>query len=344
MKAPSKIRVAMIGAWGHGLTVLHALNNIPDEFEVVAMAPALPDDKPAEALKSLGICARAELFSDPKQLFAKSWPDVAVISARLDRIASCALEAARAGCPFIGEKPLALQHEDLESVWQAVRQSAIPCSLILDNRAHPVLRAARQAVQEGLIGRVALCNARKSYPFDNNRPAWFGRRALYGGTIPWLGIHAVDFIEAATGLNVESVAAMQGNLSHTAYPDCEDHAGLLAGLTSGAHATISLDFLRSKAAPSYGDDWLRVVGTRGIIEAYLAKNTCTLMTENRPPTELPLPGPTPWMTDTVRALARDPASLRETTWRAFHFTHACLCARDAADQGKLLKVSPWPNL
>ena len=216
---------------------------------------------------------------------------VVIISTRLDQIAPAAMAAAKAGCHLICEKPLALRHEDLDALYDAVKIANVQCLAILGNCAHPVLQAARKAVQDGLIGDIILCNARKSYKFGKDRPAWFGQRDLYGGTIPWVGIHALDFIESATGLRFTTVAAMQGNMSHPEYPDCEDHCAIILGLTNGGHATISLDFLRPNGAPSHGDDWLRVVGSRGIIEAYLARNTCTLITENQPPVELALPEP-----------------------------------------------------
>ena len=263
---------------------------------------------------------------------------VVIISTRLDQIAPAAMAAAKAGCHLICEKPLALRHEDLDALYDAVKIANVQCLAILGNCAHPVLQAARKAVQDGLIGDIILCNARKSYKFGTKRPVWFGQRELYGGTIPWLGIHGLDFIQSATGLRFTTVAAMQGNLSHPEYPDCEDHCALILGLTNGGHATISLDFLRPPGAPSHGDDWLRVVGRRGIIEAYLERNTCTLITENQSPVELPLPGPVNFFADLVRKLRDNPKSLAEATLRAFHLTRVCLCARDSADRQQVIPI------
>ena len=35
----------------------------------------------------------------------------------------------------------------------------------------------------------------------------------------------------------------------------------------GLAATLSFDFLRPETAPTHGDDWARIVGTTGVIEA-----------------------------------------------------------------------------
>ena len=328
----------MIGTWGHGSGVLSALNQVPDEVKIVGLARGLPEDKPQELRERLKISGAGTVYENAGHLLADAHPQVVIVSTRLDQIAPLAIVAAKAGCHLICEKPLALRHEDLDALYDAVKVANVQCLAILGNCAHPVLQAARKAVQAGLIGDIILCNARKSYKFGTGRPVWFGQRDLYGGTIPWLGAHGLDFIESATGLRFTAVAAMQGNMSHPEHPDCEDHCALILRLSNGGHATISLDFLRPNGAPSHGDDWLRVVGSRGVIEAYLERNTCTLITEDQSPVELPLPGPVNFFADLVRKLRDNPKSLAEATLRAFHLTRVCLCARDSADRQQVIPI------
>jgi len=336
-----KKTIGVIGNWGHGANVLAALNQVPDEIEITGLAKVLPDDNPQNLREAFKICANAPVFETPDHLLTKTHPQIVVISTRLDQITPAAMAAAKAGCHLLCEKPLAMRHEDLDAMYNAVKAAHVQCLPILSNCAHPVLQAARKAVQDGLIDDIILCNARKSYKFGTKRPAWFGQRGLYGGTIPWLGIHGLDFIQSATGLSFTAVAAMHGNRSHPDYPDCEDHCVLILSLTNGGHATISLDFLRPHNAPGHGDDWLRIVGSRGIIEAYLARNTCTLTTEDQPPVELPLPEPVNFFADLVRRLGDNPAALAEATARAFHLARVCLCARDSADRRQFVSVPPW---
>ena len=331
----------MIGTWGHGGSVLSALNQVPDEVEAVGFAKVFPEDNPQGLKEKFKISAHAPVFENSDCLLKEIRPQVVVVSTRLDQIAPLAMVAAKAGCHLICEKPLALRHEDLDALYAAVKNAGVQCAAILGNCAHPVLRAARQAVQDGLIGDIILCNARKSYKFGTDRPLRFGQRDFYGGTLPWIGMHALDFIESATGLRFAAVAAMQGNMSHPKYPDCEDHCALILRLSNGGHATMSLDFLRPHGAPSHGDDWLRVVGSRGVIEAYLTRNTCTLITENQPPVELPLPEPVNFFADLVRKLRDNPKSPSEATMSAFHLTRVCLCARDSADRQQFVSIPSW---
>ncbi|MBI2440706.1 MAG: Gfo/Idh/MocA family oxidoreductase [Lentisphaerae bacterium] len=328
----------MIGAWGHGGGVLAALEQFPDEFEIVGWAKVFPEDNPQGLKATLKIGANAPVFENPAGLLKETRPQVVVVSTRLDQIAPLAIAAAQSGCHLICEKPLALSHADLSALYTAVKKANVQCVAILGNCAHPALRAARKAVRDGLIGDIVLCNARKTYKFGTDRPLWFGRRDCYGGTIPWVGMHALDFIMSVTGLRFTAVAAMQGNMSHPQYPDCEDHCALILRLSNGGHATLSLDFLRPPGAPSHGDDRLRVAGSRGVIEAGLTLNTCVLISEDKPPLKLSLPEPENFFADLVRKLRDDPESLAETTMSSFHLTRVCLCARDAADRQQVIPI------
>lgn len=328
----------MIGTWGHGSCVLEDLNKIPEEVEIVGLSKVFPEDDFKPLQDRFVIAKNAPVFENSRVLLKRTQPQVTIVSTRLDQIASEAAVVARSGSHLICEKPLALGHEDLEALRGTVTKNNLQCVAILGNCAHPAMRAARQAIREELIGKVVLCNTRKSYKFGDDRPTWFGQRELYGGTIPWIGIHALDFIFTATGLRFKTVAAMQGNFAHPKYPSCEDNCVLVLELSNGGHATVSVDYLRPEAAPTHGDDWLRVVGTRGVIECYLTGNICTLTTAVQPPMELPLPAKENYFGDVLRAIRDNPADLAETTEASFYLTRVARLARDSADSRKVIAI------
>ena len=339
------IRVVTIGTWGHVESVLHEMEGMrTDEVRLVALAKALPDDDLKLFKQQFPSAAQAAEYDDYRALLEKENPDVVLVSTRLDRIAPIAADAARAGCHLICEKPLALDATSLQVLWEAVTSNGVQCIAMLDNRSLPVLAAARKAIAEGKIGKVVLCNARKSYRFGD-RPAWFGRRALYGGTIPWIGVHALDFIESVSGLGFVAVAAMQSNMAHPVWPECEDNAALIFCLSNGGHATVSLDYLRPAAAATHGDAWLRVAGSRGIIEAHLEAGRCTLVTDDTPFRDLPLPAPAGFFAPWLRSLPDRGMTPTEDTRRSFRLTHACLVARDAADRRCQTEIpsGPWDD-
>ena len=49
-------------------------------------------------------------------------------------------------------------------------------------------------------------------------------------------------------------------------------------MRNGGVASVTLDYLRPAAAPTHGDERLRIAGTRGVIETALVEQKVTLIT------------------------------------------------------------------
>ena len=338
----------LLGAWGHWSGVLRELDAFGDEFRIVGIAAVHEDDgdTPAARIVAEHPCAAgARIESDPVALLHDLRPDFAVVSARPDRLPHLAELAAAHGCHIVCEKPLALDLPALHSLRDAVDRAGVRVCAMLPNRARPALAAAVDAIRDGAIGRPVLLNARKTYKWGK-RPAWFGDRTAYGGTIPWIGIHALDFIDAATGGDpVAEVSAYHANLGHPDHPGCEDVCALSMRLASGALATVSLDYFRPDAPVPHGDDGLRVVGTLGELTVDIDRNCAVLLEPGHAPRELPLPAAVPYYTPWLRALPprNTPAAPDDRTLRAFRLTQEVLCARGAADSGHPLRPAPKPK-
>ena len=337
-----ELKVATIGGWGHLGRVLGELDRDAPDLRICAMARSPAGDDP-RAYQPQHPCARgARAFDDHRHMLDEVRPDVVVISTRLDLIAPLAMDAASRGCHLVCEKPLALDHEPLRKLWDACRTAGVQCQAILDNHVNPALAAARQAVREGRVGQVALLGARKSYKWGT-RPGWFGSRETYCGTIPWVGIHAIDFVQEVSGRRVASAVARHSNNAHPELAGCEDSAAMLLTLDDGVHASATLDLLRPESAPTHGDDRLRVIGSIGAIEADLTRGTCTLTTQAQSPRDLPLGPRHPAFVPLLRSVAdgsvgREPS---EEMRRAFALAHASLRARDAADRNTFERIEPF---
>lgn len=331
--------VAVLGTCGHQDAVVDELA-ANGGFELVGIAPVTEDDRPERILSRNAFTHGARLFANPEALFAELRPDIAVVAPRFDRIAATAALAAKAGCQIVSEKPLALTLSDLDALWGTVTAAGVQCAAMLFNRHHPVLAAAREAIRAGAIGRIVLLNARKSYRWGK-RPEWYGDRKRYGGTIPWIGIHALDFIHAVADKPFCSVSARHANLGHPERPGCEDVCLIHAELEGGALASASLDYFRPECAPTHGDDWLRVVGTDGVLEAAMDRGTCRILAPGHgesvpiPPSER-MPTFADWLKGLPpRGTPQPPDS---ETRRAFLLTRTALIAREAADTGQTLPI------
>ena len=81
-----------------------------------------------------------------------------------------------------------------------------------------IFQAAREAVQQGAIGEPILISSQKSYKYGAKRPWFYKERRTYGGTIPWVGIHALDYMKWVSGQKYTYVAAYEGNKAHPQSP------------------------------------------------------------------------------------------------------------------------------
>jgi predicted dehydrogenase len=332
---PETLTIATLGGFGHTRSVLDEVQGDAGA-QVAACAPVYEAEDIAGAA-SHPACREARVFDDYRRLLEEVRPDVVIIGTRLDRIAEAAIEAAQRGCHLICEKPLALSNESLGRLYEAVAAHKVNLTAMLSMKNKAAFRTARALYRDGTPGEAVVLNVRKSYKW-NGRPAWFGQRRFYGDTFGWVGIHAFSIIHFVTGAAFVSLSAMASNRHHPDYPDCQD-CGVVSGvLDNGAYATISLDLFRPRGAATWGDDWLRLVGTRAVLEANASRQTCRVMTLDDPEDRaVPLePEGTIYRAflETVRTGAVD-CRLRD---EAFGLTYSCLCARQAAETGRAVQV------
>ena len=329
-----KLKVVSIGGFGHSVCVFDEMLGMK-EAELYALAPAYKGED-IDTFTEHELCKGKRIFDDYREMLNAVNPDVAIIGTRLDNIPEIAIEVANTGCHLICEKPLALDINKLEDVYDAVSKNSVKLVAMLSMRSEAHLIAARNVYASGDIGQAVMVNARKSYKWGV-RPEWFGERKYYGGTIGWVGIHAMDMINFVTGLKFKKVAAMQENFAHSEYKACEDNCALALQLSNGGHATISLDYFRPENAKTWGDDWVRVVGTKGVIEASGTKGTCSVLVNDKDSYEVALPEKNRIFWEfMVSIINGGQAELKQA--ESFILTHASLCARQAADTQSFVEI------
>jgi len=330
------MNIALIGIDGHHGILFEGLRQLED-CRLVAAAKGKPEDDLSVLRRHERFPADARLYDDYRSLLDAESPDIVVVGMPYHRNAEVCVEAARRGCHIMCEKPIATSLEDLERVRETVRASGVRLTSMFEMRCWPAIAAARQAVADGRIGEPVLAFGQKSYRFGASRPAFYKQRKTYGGTIPWVAIHAIDFVRYVTGQRYVRVAGLQANKAHPDYPECEDCGALLFGLANGGQAVITFDYLRPARAPTHGDDRLRVAGTRGVLEIQDHGSRCELVTHDEPPHELPLPPKRQLFVDFVRELRGQGQHIIGPD-EPFRITQVALQAREAADRGTVVEL------
>lgn len=310
------MKVCFIGACGHSKQAYKYLKTRSD-VTFCGIAPGSEHEG-----MTASFAPEIPFYPDYPAMLDEVRPDLAVVSPVFGLTGQVILACAARGIDVFAEKPVASSPEELARVRRAVRESGIRFCAMHYLRYAPAFYHAAEMVRRGEIGEVCMLTAQKSYRYGK-RPAWYGDRALYGGTIPWVGIHAIDWIAHFSGKRFLSVRAQSFG------KDPEMAALCQFEMEGGVMASMNLDFYRPVSAPTHGDDRIRCVGTEGILEVRDGKITVFYRDRVRvwEPTEAP-----ELLEEFLEG--REPISADEI----FDLTGVALAARQAADSGMTVRM------
>jgi predicted dehydrogenase len=321
------VDILLVGLEGHHSVMLRELPELPE----ARLAAVVHPDAEAAARLRRGTpgAAEARHFTDLEAALGEVRPDVAVLCEPNGDRAGHLLACARAGAHILAEKPLTTSLADLEAVKRAVQEAGIMLSMLLTMRYEGIYIGMHEAVRRGDVGEPLIASAQKSYR-RGSRPEWQRTYDSYGGTIPFIGIHALDLLRWTTGREFTRCAALHHNAGLPGAGAMEETASILLELDNGGSATARLDYLRPAAAPTHGDDRLRVAGSEGVLEA--AAGRLTLLTHDTPPRDLEIPPDDAQFADFLGA-TRGERPCRVPAEDAFRMTEIVLRAREAAERG-----------
>lgn len=325
------MNVGLIGLKGHQYVVLNELK------EAGCRLAAVCDDD-AAALGAVSSWAAADAqtrtYQDFHEMLEREQLDV-ICETGIDSLRGEVIKAcAQRGLHVICEKPLAFTLDELADVRRAVEASDIQLTMLLTMRFEPAYRLIREQVAAGVIGDVCQASMQKSYRLGT-RPAWQCSRQTFSGIIPFIGIHALDLIRYTSGRDFTRGAAFCANTGHPELGDLEDNACLALQLDNGASASARLDFCRPAAAPTHGDDRLRLAGNLGVIEAMGGE--VTLITAAEGPRQLPLPPPGREFVNFVRSI-RGEEPCEAPADECFSISEIVLKLRGAAERGEMVAL------
>ncbi|HYG36634.1 MAG TPA: Gfo/Idh/MocA family oxidoreductase [Clostridia bacterium] len=333
VKMPETIRVGIIGLDGHCSEITGALKVCPN-LRITAIAENKPDL--LRPFRSNPATANARFYQDYQQLLDHETLEVVAVCGENGVRARIVTACAERGIPIAAEKPLALSLSELTAVKKVLSARRIPLTMLLPMRCSPQFQAMREVIRSGQIGEVVAIDAQKSYRLGT-RPDWMKNRRTFGGTIPYIGIHMVDLMRWTTGRDFVQVGAFQSTVGAPQIGDMENNAALIFKMENRGTATLHLDYLRPAAAASHGDDRLRVVGTKGIVE-YQEGRGLTLVTESQPMTKIDsLPPAKHLFADFIASLYQGTPHLIQPD-EIYRVTEIVLKAREAAERNRLVQL------
>lgn len=334
-------RLAFVGVRGHQGVVLRSLPRMPN-VRVVGLCDggAEPIDSLIEWCRTNG--HQPEVYQDYGEMLANARPHAVVICGPFEQHASMTIDAMERGIHVLTEKPAALTIEDLERLRTAVeRHPHVHLAGMQTARFEAGFYTARQLVRQGAIGDVRLINARKSYKLGK-RGLYYTARETYGGTIPWVGSHAIDWVLWIGGHRIRSAYATHSAACNEGLGTMERSALCHFTLCGERFASVSIDVFRPANAKSHGDDWIRIVGTEGVLEA--RPNAVTLINASNDGT-VPVPLETPpSMFEDFAACVEGRSPGLNGPHDTLATTAACLLARQSADDGRVIEAESFTSI
>ncbi|MBN1371711.1 MAG: Gfo/Idh/MocA family oxidoreductase [Anaerolineaceae bacterium] len=326
------LTLCIIGERGHTNYVLDGLKDLP-HARVAGISPGGAAEG-VEFLNAALHCMGHEprLYAEYRQMLDRERPDLLCVIGPFERHAEMCLEAFARGIPVLCEKPVALTLDELARLRDAWQVNPVPFASLMGMRFESPFYTLFQAVKAGVIGDPRLIQAQKSYRLGA-RPDYYFRRETYGGTIPWVGSHAVDLIHWLSGQRFESVFATHSAQNNAGYGTMEVSAQMQFVLSGGVAASASLDYLRPSGAPSHGDDRARVAGTLGVIEARAGR---VWLIDAQGERELALREPPSLLADFVAQVEGSGEGMQDGA-QTLAVTEACLLARQSADEGRVVR-------
>jgi len=333
VRLPQKVRLALLGLEGHIDEILGPLDRLPD-VQLVAV-----QDTDAGLLVQVSEGkhgAGARRYRDWRELLNRESIEIAGICGANGERAEIIVECAKRKIHIVAEKPLATTVADFQRVREAVSQSSVHLTMLISMRFESRYRALKQIVDRGDIGEAAQIAAQKSYQLGE-RAEWMRNRATYGGTIPFIGIHMVDLMRFTSGRELMEAVSFEGRVGHPELRDMENTTATIFQLDNRGTAALHMDYLRPDSAPSWGDDRLRIAGTRGVVE-YQAATGVTLITGDRAPREIrELPADGSLFLDFIQSVylgAPSGLSLADI----YRANEIVLAARESADRRQIVKL------
>ena len=204
---------------------------------------ALHDPDAAVVARRAAEVGNPAVYTDYRRMLTEQKPDFVVALGRHDHMAEVAHHLLDHGFPFLMEKPMGLNAQQVRGI--ADKAAAVNgfAALPLPQRYSPFMAQARAMLGEGSFGPLSHLYVRMNRFSSARYAAWdsawmLDAAASGGGCLRNLGVHGFDMFLQLTGEDAEVTAAQLSNRVHG--QPVEDYVSVLLRSTSGVLGTIEI--------------------------------------------------------------------------------------------------------
>jgi len=330
------MKIAIIGCSGHSDYAIDSIKN-NNKLKLVAIAPGTKE----ESLETLEAWFSKEemqysKYENYKTMLDNIEIDLCVVNTYFYQQSKIGIEVIKKGIHLFIEKPIATNLKDFYKLKRVYGNYESRLCAMFGIRYKAWFLKAKELIELGCLGKIRLMEARKSYKLGS-RKDFYKKRSTYGGTISWVGSHAVDWLRWLSKLEVIGVKALDSRQDNNNHGELENSAVCMLEFEQECYGMISVDFLRPINAPTHDDDYVRIVGTKGVLEIRHSKVYLTNW-ENDGTTPVALNQDKQIFDDFINSIINNvPCGVSGED--SFKGTEVCLLAQQSADKGgKNIKI------
>lgn len=171
-----------------------------------------------------------EYFSDYRDMLASV--DAITVATPTVTHFQIAMDAIQAGNHVLVEKPICPTLDESEKLVKAAEEAGIILAVGQIERHNPVVKFARESIEQGKFGDIVSISAR--------RVSTFPGRISDVGVLLDLGIHDIDVIRYLAQSPVKTVYALGGKRQNDKF---EDHANILLEFENGILGFVEVNWL-----------------------------------------------------------------------------------------------------
>ena len=214
------MRVAVIGIGAMGRNHTRVYRDLPGA-ELVAVC-----DTSAEAAAEVGFRNSARAYTDHQEMLGKEQPDAVTVAVPTAHHRGIVVDALRAGCHVLVEKPIAPSLEEADEMIATAAGTGRLLMVGHIERYNPAVQELKRRLADGQLGRVFQLHARRLGPFPD--------RVRDVGVVVDLATHDLDVMRYLSGSGVSRVYAETRRQVHTSNED------LMTGLIRFENDTVGL--------------------------------------------------------------------------------------------------------
>jgi len=207
---------------------------------------AVQDSDAAIAAERAAAIDNPPIYTDYRQMLVETKPDFVIALGRPTDMASTAHYLLDHGYPFLMEKPMGFDAQEVRGVAEKARATGGFAAVPFPFRYQPQIALARQLIAEGRLGPLSHISIRNMRPTSGRYSAWGAPWMLdpavaNGGCLRNLGPHGLDVFMLLT---IEDAEVTGAQLSSRGLEQAvEDYASVMLRSASGIMGNVEVSNL-----------------------------------------------------------------------------------------------------